>query len=61
MSKKRDKEIAEVVRNLHSLGDPKWRKTAIEHIKEMLQDPESAERVAKVVKAFSSRAKPKGP
>ena len=33
MSRKRDKEIADAIRNMHSLGDPVWRQAAIAHIK----------------------------
>ena len=55
MSEKRDKEIAAMVRNMQSLGDPKWKKTAIAHLQEMLQDPKRAGKVAKVVRAFAKR------
>ena len=37
MSQGRDREVAAAVRNMLSLGDPKWRKVAIAHIKEMLK------------------------
>lgn len=55
MSNKRDKEIAEEIREMIALGDPRWRKAALAHLKEMMHQPDSAETVAKVIKNLSER------
>ena len=55
MSSQRDKEIAEQIREMIALGDPRWRKAALSHLKQMMDQADSAETVAKVIKNLSER------
>ena len=55
--KRKDRELAEYIRSAHELGDPKWREMAIAHLKRMMADPESANRIAAVLKVLSERTK----
>jgi hypothetical protein len=55
--KQKDRELAEYIRSAYELGDPKWREMAIAHLKQMMADPDSANRIAAVLKVLSERTK----
>ena len=55
--KRTDRELAEYIRSAYELGDPKWREMAIAHLKQMMSDPDSANRIAAVLKVLSERTK----
>ena len=57
MSRKRDQEIAQEIRDMIAMGDPRWRKAAVAHLKEMMDRPQGATTVAKVIQVLSDRAK----
>ena len=57
MSRKRDRQIADEIREMIALGDPKWRKAVLAHLSEMMQRPDGAKTVAGVFKVLSERAK----
>jgi hypothetical protein len=57
VSRKRDREIADEIREMIALGDPNWRTAALAHLKDMMQRPDSAKTVAGVIKVLSERAK----
>ena len=57
MSVRRDQEIAQHVRDLMAMGDTRWRKLAIEHLKKMMDQDDGAAKVARVVKVLSEKAK----
>ena len=49
--------MAEYIRSAYELGDPKWREMAIAHLRKMMTDPDSANRIAAVLKVMSDRTK----
>ena len=57
MSESRDKEIAQQVKDLMATGDVRWRKLAIEHLKQMMDQDDGAQRIARVIQVFSEKAK----
>jgi hypothetical protein len=57
VSRKRDREIAEEIRDMIALGDPNWRRAALAHLKQMMQHPDSAKTIAGVIKVLSERTK----
>ena len=57
MSESRDKEIAQQVKDLIATGDVRWRKLAIEHLKQMMDQDDGAQRIARVIQVLSEKAK----
>lgn len=57
MSGRRDQEIAQHVRDLIAVGDGRWRKLAVEHLKLMMEQDDGAKKVARLIKVLSEKAK----
>lgn len=53
----RDKEIAQQVKDLMATGDVRWRKLAIEHLKQMMDQDDGAKRIARVIQVLGEKAK----